>query len=47
LQKQNILNQLAELDEISDHRNLSEVELATKAALSMKFEEIAKHEEVA
>lgn len=47
LQKQNIPNQLAELDEILDHRNLSEVKLDTKADLSMKFEEITKHEELA
>lgn len=48
MQKASILNQLAELEEIhNDHRYINEEEQATKASLAMKFEDIARNEEVA
>lgn len=47
LQKQNILNQLYELDMIQEQRCLSEDESYLRAVLSVEFEEVAKREEVA
>lgn len=47
LQKTNVLNQLAQLEEIHDRRPLNEEEIYAKTALAMEFEDIAKHEEVA
>lgn len=48
MQKQDILRQLTELEEIQDQRLLFEDEVYLRAVvLSVKFEEIAKKEEVA
>ncbi|KAM3251590.1 hypothetical protein P3L10_005660 [Capsicum annuum] len=47
LQKQSILNQLAELEGIQDHRQLTDDEAYLRAVLSVEFEENAKREEVA
>ncbi|XP_070047419.1 uncharacterized protein [Nicotiana tomentosiformis] len=47
LQKTNILSQLAELEEIHDQRSLTGEEIFTKTSLTMEFEEIVSHEEVA
>ncbi|CAN4123193.1 unnamed protein product [Withania somnifera] len=46
LQKQNILNQLSELDVIQEWRSLSDDESYLRAVLTVEFEEIAKREEV-
>lgn len=46
LQKQSILSQLTELEEIQDHRNLADDEASLRASLTVKFEENAKKEEV-
>nr|XP_009767855.1 PREDICTED: uncharacterized protein LOC104218933 [Nicotiana sylvestris]XP_016468821.1 PREDICTED: uncharacterized protein LOC107791296 [Nicotiana tabacum] len=47
LQKTNVLNQLAQLEEIHDQRPLNEEEIYAKTALAMEFEDIAKHEKAA
>ncbi|WMV49663.1 hypothetical protein MTR67_043048 [Solanum verrucosum] len=47
LQKQNILNQLYDLDVIQAHRCLSDDESFLRAVLTVEFEEVAKKEEVA
>ncbi|WMV57474.1 hypothetical protein MTR67_050859 [Solanum verrucosum] len=47
MQKQSILNQLAELDLIQDQRILSDDESYLRAVLTVEFEENAKREEVA
>lgn len=45
VQKQNVLKQLAELEEIQEHRNLGTEEIASRIALNIKFEDIAKRKE--
>ncbi|WMV44404.1 hypothetical protein MTR67_037789 [Solanum verrucosum] len=47
MQKANVLKQLADLEEIQEHRALEEREIASRLALTMEFEDIAKHEEIA
>ncbi|WMV48297.1 hypothetical protein MTR67_041682 [Solanum verrucosum] len=47
LQKQNILNQLYDLDVTQAHRCLSDDESYLRAVLTVEFEEVAKKEEVA
>ncbi|WMV07496.1 hypothetical protein MTR67_000881 [Solanum verrucosum] len=47
LQKQNIVNQLAEFEEVQDQRTLGEEEIHSKAELKLEFENIAKYEEIA
>lgn len=47
MQKLNILNQLAEREEIHDQRCLTEEEIHVKSALAPEFEEIARNEEAA
>lgn len=47
LQKQSILNQLSELDVIQDQRSYPYDESHLRAVLTIKFEEVAKTEEVA
>ncbi|KAF3658095.1 hypothetical protein FXO37_14583 [Capsicum annuum] len=47
MQKQSIVGQLVELEEKQDQRLLSEEEIHAKAGLLIKFENIAKHEEIA
>ncbi|WMV18962.1 hypothetical protein MTR67_012347 [Solanum verrucosum] len=47
LQKQNILNQLYDLDVIQAHRCLSDDESFLRAVLTVEFEKVAKKEEVA
>jgi len=47
MQKANVLKQLADLEEIQEQRALEEREIASRLALTMEFEDIAKHEEIA
>lgn len=47
LQKQNILNQLYDLDVIQAHRWLSDDESFLRVVQTVEFEEVAKEEEVA
>jgi len=47
LQKQSILNQLAELDGIQDQRQLTDDEIYLRAVITVEFEENAKREEIA
>ncbi|XP_016582032.1 uncharacterized protein LOC107879515 [Capsicum annuum] len=46
-QKQEVLRQLAELEEMKEHRALEAVEITSRLTLSMKFEDIANGEEIA
>ncbi|KAG5631014.1 hypothetical protein H5410_002731 [Solanum commersonii] len=46
-QKQNVLRQLTELEQIQEHRSLEEDEITTRLALTMEFENIAKRVEIA
>ncbi|KAG5585513.1 hypothetical protein H5410_045947 [Solanum commersonii] len=46
-QKQNVLKQLAELEEIQENRSLRPEEITSKTALISEFEDIAKREEIA
>ena len=45
-QKQSILNQIAELEEVQDQRALNEDEIQLKADLLVEFENLAKFEEI-
>lgn len=47
MQKANLFKKLADLEEIQEQRALEEGELASRLALTMEFEYIAKHEETA
>lgn len=47
MQKAIVLNQLADPEEIQKQRALVEEEIASRLALTMMFEDIAKHEKIA
>lgn len=47
IQKENVLSQPAGLEIIQEQRNLEEGEVASRLALTMEFENIAKKEEIA